>query len=185
MILVESFFSTRAQAIRSASFTSVRQITDAIRAFIDGWNDRFVPFVWAKTADDILAVTNREADSVTARSDVTRRALRDHGANGYWTAPGFMDSRPCGRPRDQVDDPGESSWSAAMESQRLTQPVTSRGDEWRATRATHDPRVVDDAIQPVGQCADVLFAARIESRLARSSSTGSTARVRHLGERRC
>ncbi len=67
MILVESFFSiiTR-QAIRSASFTSVRQITDANRAFIDGWNDHCVPFVWTKTADDILAVTNREADSVTA-----------------------------------------------------------------------------------------------------------------------
>jgi transposase len=66
MNLVESFFSiiTR-QAIRRASFTSVRQVTDAIRTFIDGWNERCVPFVWTKTADEILAVANRKADSVT------------------------------------------------------------------------------------------------------------------------
>jgi hypothetical protein len=53
------------QAIRRASFTSVRQVTDAIRTFIDGWNERCVPFVWTKTAEDILAVANRKADSVT------------------------------------------------------------------------------------------------------------------------
>ncbi len=66
MNLVESFFSiiTR-QAIRRASFTSVREVTDAIRRFIDAWNERCVPFVWTKTADDVLAVANRKADSVT------------------------------------------------------------------------------------------------------------------------
>jgi transposase len=66
MNLVESFFSiiTR-QAIRRASFTSVREVTTAIRTFIDGWNERCVPFVWTKTADEILAKANRQADSVT------------------------------------------------------------------------------------------------------------------------
>ncbi|QBI18772.1 IS630 family transposase [Egibacter rhizosphaerae] len=66
MNLVESFFSiiTR-QAIRRGSFTSVRQVTDAIATFIDGWNDRCQPFTWTKTADDILATANRKADSVT------------------------------------------------------------------------------------------------------------------------
>jgi transposase len=66
MNLVESFFAiiTR-QAIRRASFTSVRQVTAAIRTFIDGWNERCVPFVWTKTADEILAKANRQADSVT------------------------------------------------------------------------------------------------------------------------
>jgi transposase/transposase-like protein len=66
MNLVESFFSiiTR-QAIRRASFTSVKQVTDAIRTFIDAWNDRCVPFVWTKTAEDILAVANRKAASAT------------------------------------------------------------------------------------------------------------------------
>jgi transposase len=68
MNLVESFFSiiTR-QAIRRASFTSVRQVTDAIRTFIDAWNERCVPFVWTKTADEILAQANRQANSVTEK----------------------------------------------------------------------------------------------------------------------
>ena len=66
MNLVESFFTiiTR-QAIRRASFTSVRQLTDAIRTLIDAWNDRCVPFIWTKTADYILEVANRKAASET------------------------------------------------------------------------------------------------------------------------
>jgi transposase len=66
MNLVESFFSiiTR-QAIRRASFTSVRQVTDAIRTFIDAWNDRCVPFIWTKTVDEILTIANRKAASET------------------------------------------------------------------------------------------------------------------------
>ena len=31
-----------------------------IRAFIDGWNDRKHPFIWTKTADDILDRINRK-----------------------------------------------------------------------------------------------------------------------------
>jgi transposase len=66
MNLVESFFSiiTR-QAIRRASFRSVREVIDAIRTFIDSWNDRCVPFVWTKTADEILAKANRQETSAT------------------------------------------------------------------------------------------------------------------------
>ena len=53
--LVEVFFSiiTR-QAIRRGSYTSVKDLIAAIRRFIDGWNDRCQPFVWTKTADDLL-----------------------------------------------------------------------------------------------------------------------------------
>jgi transposase len=53
--LVEVFFSiiTR-QAIRRGTFTSVPDLIAAIRIFIDGWNDRCHPFIWTKTADDIL-----------------------------------------------------------------------------------------------------------------------------------
>ncbi|MFK5635658.1 IS630 family transposase, partial [Ornithinimicrobium sp. LYQ103] len=36
-----------------------------IRAFIDGWNDRAHPFVWTKTADEILTKANRPATSNT------------------------------------------------------------------------------------------------------------------------
>jgi transposase len=54
--LVEIFFGiiTR-QAIRRGTFTSVRDLVDAIGSFIDGWNERCEPFTWTKTADEILA----------------------------------------------------------------------------------------------------------------------------------
>ena len=53
--LVEVFFSiiTR-QAIRRGSFGSVKDLIAAIGAFIDGWNERCHPFVWTKTADELL-----------------------------------------------------------------------------------------------------------------------------------
>jgi hypothetical protein len=35
-----------------------------IRTFINGWNDRCQPFVWTKTADQILAKANRKTTSV-------------------------------------------------------------------------------------------------------------------------
>jgi transposase len=65
--LVEIFFSiiTR-QAIRRGSFASVRDLIDAIRAFIDGWNERCHPFAWTKTADQILPhATNGQRTSFT------------------------------------------------------------------------------------------------------------------------
>jgi len=53
--MVEIFFGiiTR-QAIRRGTFTSVKNLITAIETFIDGWNDRCEPFIWTKTADDIL-----------------------------------------------------------------------------------------------------------------------------------
>ena len=43
--MVEIFFGiiTR-QAIRRGSFDSVRELVEAIRHFIDGWNERCEPF---------------------------------------------------------------------------------------------------------------------------------------------
>ena len=38
---------------------------DAIRAFIDGWNQRCEPFVWTKDADTILAKAKRKSTSNT------------------------------------------------------------------------------------------------------------------------
>ena len=35
-------------AIRRGSFTSVRQLTAALGAFIDSWNDHPEPFAWTK-----------------------------------------------------------------------------------------------------------------------------------------
>jgi transposase len=64
--LVEVFFGiiTR-QAIRRGTFTSVKDLIAAIETFIDAWNDRCQPFVWTKTADEILTKANRKATSNT------------------------------------------------------------------------------------------------------------------------
>jgi len=63
--MVEIFFGiiTR-QAIRRGSFTSVADLIDAIRTFIEGWNARAQPFTWTKDADTILAKA-RKATSGT------------------------------------------------------------------------------------------------------------------------
>ncbi len=47
-------------------FKSVRDLNTKIRAFIDGWNDRCHPFVWTKTAGDILAKADLQKISATA-----------------------------------------------------------------------------------------------------------------------
>jgi transposase len=54
--MVEIFFGiiTR-QAIRRGTFKSVRELTAAIGAFIDAYNDRCQPFVWTKDADGLIA----------------------------------------------------------------------------------------------------------------------------------
>ena len=67
MNLVEVWFGIiERQAIRRASFTSVRDLMIKIRAFINGWNQRKHPFIWTKTADEILKKANRQKTSETA-----------------------------------------------------------------------------------------------------------------------
>jgi transposase len=58
--MVEIFFGiiTR-QAIRRGTFTSVKDLTGAIGIFIDAWNERCEPFVWTKTADQIIPRATR------------------------------------------------------------------------------------------------------------------------------
>ena len=81
--MVEVFFSiiTR-QAIRRGSFNSVKELTAAIGAFIDGWNQRCHPFTWTKTADDILPHARKQtSDAGHCREHApARRAdcTRDH-----------------------------------------------------------------------------------------------------------
>jgi len=64
--LVEVFFGiiTR-QAIRRGSFDNVKELIAAIRAFIDGYNERCRPFIWTKTADEILPRATRQPTSGT------------------------------------------------------------------------------------------------------------------------
>ena len=47
------------------TFTSVKDLIAAIEIFIDGWNERCEPFVWTKTADDILTKAHRKTTSNT------------------------------------------------------------------------------------------------------------------------
>jgi len=64
--LVEVWFGIiERQAIHRGTFRSVKDLTAKIRTFIDGWNDRAHPFVWTKTADDILKKANRQNTSET------------------------------------------------------------------------------------------------------------------------
>ena len=64
MNMVETSFSmAERQAILRGSYRSVRDLTKAIRTYIDGWNDRAHPFTWTKTADQILAKANRPESS--------------------------------------------------------------------------------------------------------------------------
>ncbi|MEN3263812.1 IS630 family transposase [Pseudonocardia sp.] len=64
--MVEIFFGiiTR-QAIRRGTFGSVRDLTQAITAFINGWNERCQPFTWTKDADTIIAKAHRQPTSGT------------------------------------------------------------------------------------------------------------------------
>jgi transposase len=65
--LVEVWFGIiERQAIHRGSYRSVTDLTRAIRAFIDGWNDRCHPFVWTKTAEQILTKANRKKTSDAA-----------------------------------------------------------------------------------------------------------------------
>jgi transposase len=64
--MVEIFFGiiTR-QAIRRGTFRSVSELTTAIAAFIDAYNDRCHPFSWTKDADELLTKSNRQRTNAT------------------------------------------------------------------------------------------------------------------------
>jgi transposase len=54
--LVERWFAElTTKKLRRGTHTSVRQLNNDIRAWIDTWNDNPRPYVWTKTADQILA----------------------------------------------------------------------------------------------------------------------------------
>jgi hypothetical protein len=64
--LVECFFIITRQAIRRGTFTSVRELTAAIGAFIDRWNEHPRPFTWTSDADEILAKIERAKAKTSA-----------------------------------------------------------------------------------------------------------------------
>jgi transposase len=59
---VEGWFSLLSRrAIRRGVFRSVGQLIEAIQHFIAAWNNKRHPFVWVKTADQILTKANPKA----------------------------------------------------------------------------------------------------------------------------
>ncbi len=64
MNLVEVWFGlVERQAVRRGVFTSVTDLNAKLRTYIEGWNKRAHPFVWTKTADEILKKANRPTTS--------------------------------------------------------------------------------------------------------------------------
>lgn len=64
MNLVEVWFGiVERQAVRRGVFKSVTDLNTKIRAFIDSWHDRAHPFVWTKTAEQVLTKANRPTTS--------------------------------------------------------------------------------------------------------------------------
>ena len=77
--LVECWFSiVERQAIHRGSSRSVRELTGAIRAFIDGWNDRARPLTWTRTAEQVL----RKAAHPSPRRGADAGALADLRPSG-------------------------------------------------------------------------------------------------------
>ncbi len=70
MNLVEVWFGIiERQAIHRGTYSSVRDLNAKIRAFIDGWNDRCHPFVWTKTAEEILKKADRQRGKTNSATD--------------------------------------------------------------------------------------------------------------------
>lgn len=58
--LIEGWFSVLTRkALTNASFTSTRQLEEAIDVWATRWNDDPQPFVWTKTVDDIITKVKR------------------------------------------------------------------------------------------------------------------------------
>ncbi len=65
------------QETARATHRSVRQLNSDIRAWIDTWNDDPKPFVWTKTAEQILesiAIYCNRINETYARPGMPRRA---------------------------------------------------------------------------------------------------------------
>jgi putative transposase len=64
--LVERWFAELTNKRRRGVFRSVKELEAAIREYIDVHNEDHKPFVWTKTADQILASIARYAQRTTA-----------------------------------------------------------------------------------------------------------------------
>lgn len=68
--LVERFFAEITdKAIRRGVFKSVRDLEDAIGAYLDMWNDRPCPYTWTKSAEQIIEKVGRARRSLDITND--------------------------------------------------------------------------------------------------------------------
>ncbi len=68
--LVERWFSElTTKKLRRGTHRSVRQLNADIRTWIETWNDEHKPFVWTKTADEILDSVARYCTRINDSGD--------------------------------------------------------------------------------------------------------------------
>ena len=79
------------QAIRRGTFRSVKDLTAAIGAFIDAYNQRCQPFIWTKDADELIAKIRR-------RRNQTVKGLMPRDTRS-WAAAAVVEGHtaPCRR----------------------------------------------------------------------------------------
>jgi transposase len=67
MNMVEIWFSILTkQQVRRGVYHDVHELIAAIEHFIDGYNERAVPFVWTRTPDQVLAKAIKQQDTSDA-----------------------------------------------------------------------------------------------------------------------
>ena len=93
--MVEIWFSILTkQQVRRGVYHDVPELIAAIEHFIAGYNDRAQPFVWTKTAEQVLA-------KATQKQDTSERCTRPAAAAGR--APCLRTMFPC---LPEIDGPG-------------------------------------------------------------------------------
>jgi transposase len=66
--LVEGWFAQLTnRRLRTGTFTSVDELVDAIGLWVEGWNEDPHPFVWRKTADEIVTKVKRGRATLTSQ----------------------------------------------------------------------------------------------------------------------
>lgn len=68
--LVEGWFNLLTERrLRRGTFNSVDQLVDAIELWVDHWNDDPKPFIWKKSAEEILAKVRRGRAALTHQTN--------------------------------------------------------------------------------------------------------------------
>jgi hypothetical protein len=98
MNLVEIWRSmAERQAIHCGSYCSVRELTRAIRASIDGGNDRAHPYTWTKPAEQVLTKARRPSSvSRAVNGGLARREVASPNGVAPRRTPGHPARREEG-----------------------------------------------------------------------------------------